>query len=262
MRNGQWSAFTGVLRYELWMQLRRPALWIAAGVICLFAFRSFRGFYLTDNGMTLDMRLGDWAGFLSGFYPIAAGLVLADRFPRDRKLHTDELLMTSPAETGARLWGKWVGTVLATLLPALIIYLLGAAAILQYAHDASRLPFALLLFLASDGTAVIFVGAFTIACTTFMWPILYQFLFVGYWFWGNFLNPHLGIPTINGTLLTARGDMILAGLFPSTVLRLHGFSAPSASFAQGIGSLALLLGCAVIAQLAAWRGLVRHEHHQ
>jgi ABC-2 type transport system permease protein len=261
-KNLQWPAFTGVLRYEFWMQIRRPALWITAVLLSLFLLKSFRGFFLADNGLTLDMNLGQWAEFLSGFYPIAAGLLLADRFSRDRKLHTDELLMTVPAATHVRLWGKWAGTVLATLIPVTAIYLLGALAIMQNRHDFSHLPFALLVFLASSGTALVFVGAFTLACTTVMWPILYQFLFVGYWFWGHFLNPKLGIPTINGTLLTVRGDIILAGLFPSSVLKADGFSAPTATLAQGFGSLALLLGCAAIAQIVAWRGLAWHEQHQ
>jgi ABC-2 type transport system permease protein len=261
-RNLQGSAFIGVLRYEFWMQVRRPALWIAAVLVGLFALRSFRGFYLVANGMTTDMRIGDWAGFLAGFYPLAAGLLLADRFARDRKLHTAELLATSLALSHVRLWGKWAGTVLATLIPATLIYLLGVVAILQYAQDFSRLPFTLLVFLANNGTAVVFVGAFTLACTTFMWPILYQFLFVGYWFWGNFLSPQVGIPTINGTLLTAKGSVTLAGLFPSTVFKLHSFSASTATVAQGLGSLVLLWGCAALAQLVAWRGLAWYEQHQ
>lgn len=262
MRTSQWLAFIGVLRYECWMQIRRPALWIAAALICLFAYRAFRGLYLANITVTMDMRLGNWAGFLASFYPLAAGLLLADRYTRDRKLHMNELLETTPAETGTRLWGKWAGTVVATLIPCILIYLFGVVVIMQLGHDFSQFPFALILFLAGNGTAIVFVAAFTLACTTRMWPVLYQFLFVGYWFWGNFLNPHDGIPTINGTLLTARGSFIHAGLFPSSVLKVDGYSDMTATLAQGIGSLVLLLGCAAIAQFAAWRGLVWQERHQ
>src|SRR5271165_3504339 len=131
MTNGlQWHALIGVLRYEFWMQLRRPALWITTGLVGLFVLRTFHGFYLVSNGLTVDMRLGSWSAFLANFYPIAAGLPLADRYTRDRKLHTDELLVTTPAMTGARFWGKWVGTVVATLLPCASIYLVGAVVIM------------------------------------------------------------------------------------------------------------------------------------
>jgi ABC-2 type transport system permease protein len=95
-----------------------------------------------------------------------------------------------------------------------------------------------------------------------MWPVLYQFLFVGYWFWGNLLSPQKGIPTLNGTLLTPRGDFILAGLFPQTVQAEGQYHALTATLAQGIGSLAALLGCAVVVQLVAWRGLVWREAHR
>lgn len=258
----QLSAFIGVLRYEFMMQVRRPALWIAAALVAAFVFRSFRGFYLDAGELTTDMRLGNWVIFVTGFYPLAAGLLLADRFSRDQKLHVDEVLATTPAHSNTRLWGKWAGTVLATLLPGAIISLLGALGILVYVRDASQAPLALAFFLVTTGVAVAFVGAFTLACTTVMWPILYQFLFVGYWFWGNFLNPRVGIPTLNGTLLTPRGDSTLAGLFPQSVLIQGSFHAPTATFAQGIGSLVALLGCAVLVQIVAWRGLVWRAQHQ
>src|SRR5262249_48603376 len=112
-------------------------------------------------------------------------------------------------------------------------------------------------FVATSVVAVLFVGAFSIACTTVLWPVLYQFLFVGYWFWGNFLNPKIGIPTLNGTLLSSDGRFILRGFFPAAA----PFE-PAATPLQAAGSLALLLGSAALALIIAWRGLLWWEAHR
>ena len=256
------SAFRGAFYYELLMQIRRPSLWIAFLLVSLFVFKAFNGFYLSDQIPTVAMALGNWSSFLVLFYPLACGLLLADRFPRDQKRHVTEILATTPSGLGVRLWGKYTGATIATLIPVFALNLGGALLIMQYHHDFGALPLALALFVVNMGTAVLFVGAFTIACTTVMWPVLYQFLFVGYWFWGNFLNPTVGIPTLNDTLLTPSGHYIVAGLFPSTVLIRPGFRGATASATQGVASLILLLGCAALVQLAAWAWLHWQQNHQ
>ena len=256
------TAFRATFHYELLMQIRRPSLWIALLLVSAFVFRAFGGLYLSDQTFDVAMALGSWSTFLTRFYPLACGLLLADRFSRDRKNQVAEILDTTPPGVGARLWGKYLGATVATLIPVFVIYLGGAMLIMRYHHDFTVLPLALALFVANMATAVLFVGAFSIACTTFMWPALYQFLFVGYWFWGNLLNPQVGIPTLNGTLLTPSGRFIVDGLFPSTVLTIHGVPLRTVTVAQGIGSLVLLLGCAVLAQVAAWGWLRWQQAHQ
>jgi hypothetical protein len=49
-----------------------------------------------------------------------------------------------------------------------------------------------------------FVAAFSIACPAVLPVRVYQVLFTGYWFWGNFLNPK-ALPTISDTVLVASG---------------------------------------------------------
>ena len=69
------------------------------------------------------------------------------------------------------------------------------------ARTISRLaPFALAAFIALVVPAILFVGAFAIACTTILWTPLFQFLFVGYMLWTS-LNV-TDIPTLSGTLLS------------------------------------------------------------
>jgi hypothetical protein len=256
-------AFGGALRYEFLMQVRRPALWIGGLLLSAFLFNHFGAFYLADRIPNVDESLGSWAGSVALFFPIAAGLLLADRYTRDRKAHVDELLETSAASTGARLFGKFFGSALATLAPVFLVYMVGAALILAHWGELAAVPLALALFVVVNVTGILFVGAFSIACTTALWPVVYQFLFVGYWFWGNLLNPRLGIPTLNGTLLTPNGRYARAGLFPSTVLHIGiYYEPPPATLAQAIGSLLLLLGCALVALLAAWGWLNWQQQHR
>ena len=244
----QVAVIGGALRYEFRMQVRRVSLWIGMLLLCVLVFRHFDYFYLGNSYITnARVSITSWASLIVLFFPIGAGLLLADRFARDGRLRVDELLDTVPGSLLARLTGKYLGSVLATVLPVWLIYLVGVSLIVAHWGDFGAIPLALVIFGLTTGVAVLFVGAFSIACTTVLWPVLYQFLFVGYWFWGNFLNPKLGIPTLNGTLLTPSGRLIIAGFF-SHLLRYGGTASPL----QASESLALLLSCAAVAQLAAW----------
>lgn len=254
------AVFGGVLRYEFLMQIRRISLWIGMLLLCALVFRHFDYFYLgTGNAAVTNARASivSWASVVALFFPIGAGLLLADRFTRDGKTRVDELLNTVPGPLFARLAGKYVGSAVATLVPILLIYLVGCALIVAHWNDVSAIPLACVTFALTTGVAVLFIGAFSIACTTILWPVLYQFLFVGYWFWGNFLNPKLGIPTLNGTLLTPSGRFIIGGFFPGLIPY-----EDNGTRLQGIESLALLLGCAVVAQLAAWLWLRWRNSHR
>jgi hypothetical protein len=136
------------------------------------------------------------------------------------------------------------------------VQLAGSVLIAIHWGDPGALAFSAVTFAVTSGVAVVFVGAYSIACTTLLWPVLYQFLFVGYWFWGNFLNPHTGIPTLNGTLLTPDGRYILGGFFP-----IWPRFQQSATPLQAAESLALLLGCALVALVAAWGWLRWRRWH-
>ena len=261
------AAFLGAARYEFLMQIRRVALWVGMLFLYPFCFNHFNDRFLDPITFpAARYSLGQWAQFIALFFPLAAGLLLADRFTRDRKTRVDELLPTTQSALGARLSGKYIGSALATLVPIFAAYVIGVALIIGHWNAFGDVPLALGLFLVGLVPAVLFVGAFSIACTTVLWPVLYQFLFVGYWFWGNFLNPHLGIPTLNGTLLTPSGKHTITGLFFSAsgihLGQSGGISLPVSTFQQGVESLLLLLGCALVAQAAAWGWLRWQETHR
>ena len=73
-------------------------------------------------------------------------------------------------------------------------------------------PMSLAAFLSISVPAMAFVTAFALACPTIMPVRVFQVLFTGYWFWGNYLNPAV-FPTIAGSLLTANGRIAQEGWF-------------------------------------------------
>lgn len=260
----QLSALLGAARYEFLMQIRRIALWVGMLFLYPFCFNHFNSFFLDSSTIpSARFSLGQWTQFIGLFFPLAAGLLLADRFTRDRKTRVDEVLTTTQSALGARLAGKYIGSSLATLIPIFVAYAIGAALIISHWNDFGDVPLALGMFLVGLVPAVLFVGAFSIACTTVLWPVLYQFLFVGYWFWGNFLNPKLGIPTLNGTLLTPSGKHAITGIFLQGIdTHIKGYTLSVSTFQQGIESLLVLLGCALVVQLATWGWLRWQQAHR
>jgi hypothetical protein len=193
------------------------------------------------------------------FIPPALGILLADRLSRDRRLRIDELLNTTSGSVGARLLGKYSGTLLATLVPMLIIYGIGISYI-SYHWQAIQgwgtllrlLPGAFALFLAVIVPGAAFVAAFSLAVPLFLWLPLYQFLFVCYWFWGNAFDPGRGLPTLSDTILTPLGGYMLAGFFGED----SGLVVHHATVLQGAESLLLLLALAGCVITVTWRYLL------
>jgi hypothetical protein len=66
----------------------------------------------------------------------------------------------------------------------------------------------LVAFLAMALPAHAFVIAFSLACPLVIPLRVYQVLFTGYWFWGNYLNPK-AFSTISNTLLVPSGKYVL-----------------------------------------------------
>jgi hypothetical protein len=253
----QWSAVSGVTRYEFAMQLRRPSLWVGLGLSSVLLMATFGSFTTLSPGVTTISHgetLVLWTTTCSFLVTAGAGLLLADRTPRDRKTKMLELLRTSPAPTLARILGKYTGAVLATLVPIALIYAVGVGRLIALWGDGSLLPMALATFAAILVPAVLFVGAFSIACPTVLWTPLYQFLFVGYWLWTS-LNPGSGqpIPTLSGTLLSPGLSYVVTGFFHFSAYDPidKGFY-PASSIALGIANIAVLLGSAILALVVAW----------
>src|SRR5207302_4913010 len=141
-----------------------------------------------------------------------------------------------PAALSARLVGKYLGSTLATLVPMFAFYSIGIGYVLYQTHNLLALPLALATFAAIVLPGILFIAAFSIACPAILWVPLYQFLYVGYWFWGNWLGARTGIPTLSETILTPVGTYISSGFFGDSI-----FPVQDATAWLAIESMLLLL---------------------
>ena len=244
------SVFVGAFSYEFRMQVRRPMLWIvqfltalliagilsrAAGVLDLVMH--------VQNSPVLESVVY-WTNFINYVLPIAAGILIADRLPRDQRTKVQELLTATPGSLVARLFGKYLGCTFATWLPICSLYCLGIIFILTKTGNLLVLLLALETFATIILPCMLFVGAFSIALPALILVPLYQFLFLGYWFWGN-LYGSKSIPTISSTLLEPGGGYMSQGFFGVTM-----FNVTSATAFQGVESLLLLLTLALLVMFA------------
>jgi ABC-type Na+ efflux pump permease subunit len=250
------SALAGAARYEFWMQVRRRAMWVTLGLFGLLVFTGYRNPWDLMRGDGpfapgfLRGVVAEWAFVVQAMMPIAFGVLLADRLPRDRRTRVAELLATLPGSGGGRLIGKCLGAALATMVPILLMYVAGVGYALARSGDWGVVPVGVAAFALINLPGLLFVAAFSIACTAVLWPPLYQFLFVGYWFWGNLLGPRVHIPSLSGTLLTPVGEYPASAFFGIVSLTVQ-----DAAAWEGLASIGLLLGLAALALWCAHRYL-------
>lgn len=255
----QVAVLAGSLRYEFRMQIRRRSLWIAmflVGILQITVFAPHANL-LTNIYIHLPLAqtVAELAIMTNFLLPTAFGCLMADRLPRDRRTKVEDLFISTPGALSMRLLGKYLGSMSATFIPVLIFYSLGVCYILYLTGNIQTLPVALAVLVVVILPGMLFISAFSIACPAFMWVPLYQFCFVGYWFWGNFLSPHTGIPTLSGTILNPEGRLIVAGIF-------HLDDGQVATQLQGIQSIALLVALAALVIIVLWSVLKWQQARQ
>lgn len=247
------SVFSGAFTYEFRMQVRRRAVWITLTLIALGLLGL--GSRTPDMQNTLN-HLGrfpllsvlvTWTNAISLLLPIGVGVMLADRLPRDRRYKVDELFTSMHGALSARLVGKYLGATLATILPMLLFYLLGVGYITYQTHNILTIPLGLETFGVILLPGLLFISAFSLACPALMWVPLYQFLFVGYWFWGNIFPIGRGIPTLSYTILTPIGSFISDGFYHTGI-----FDGYYVTNMQAIESVVALLSITVLVIVALW----------
>src|SRR5262252_6176395 len=98
------SVTGGVLRYEFLMQFRRRSIWLVMVIVSILGFGLWvplLSAHPVNAHPVLSAQLDSsqafyttmyLAEFTAWFLPLGAGLVLADRLVRDKKLHVDEIL--------------------------------------------------------------------------------------------------------------------------------------------------------------------------
>lgn len=254
----------GVLRYEFRMQVRRPVLWL---VFCGFTLLDLSAI-VSDlqnppfRNLLMHMSLFQLAGTMTSLTnwlpPLGVGILLADRLVRDRRMRVEELLTTLPGTLRMRLMGKYLGVTCASLVPAFLLFLVIIGVTTWTTGNVLLIPASLLCYAAIVLPGMLFVAAFSLACPMVIWLPLYQFLFFGYWVWGNLFNSNGIIPTLNGTILTPVGSVIAAGLFSAETL---GGALPSPAI-NGVASLVVLFGIAVLVLVALYQYLKWEQARQ
>lgn len=241
------SVMGGALRYEFLMQIRRRSIWLVLALVGALSAILWLAFQSGPDTTSRDAVLF-LAQFTAWFLPVGVGLVLADRLARDKKLHVDEILETFPGSMGARLFGKYLGSALATLIPVIILYTAGAISIVVRFHDPQSLLLALEAFAAIPLPGMLFAAGFSLALPAILNVPLYQLLFIGYWFWADLTPPRFKIPTPVATMLNATGPWAQEAFFHNqwVFLRLNP------TVLQGVESVALLVGLGCAAVLLAW----------
>ena len=242
----------GVLRYEYIKSVKRWGIWLAFAVAMLPFAISFPAWPRESVALTTVQLAARLALSLNFLMPVVGGIVMADRLPRDRRYGLQELLFSTPLRPHEYVLGKFVGVLLSALTPVLLASLLGAVALTMTGAPAGILPSAVLAFVGINVPAFVFVGAFSIACPAILPVRVYQVLFTGYWFWGNFLNPSF-LPTLNGTILTPSGDFVAGGLLGVPFGASSGYGATAAVLNLLVLAIAAALALFALDRYLAWQ---------
>lgn len=256
------STLFGVAHYEYRMAIRRWGMWVAYAVGALPYIINALIEPAQEPTLPVWQFAGSVAITLNLWMPVLGGIVMADRLPRDRKLGVCELLASTPLRRRTYVLGKYVGVVLAALTPVLasslllaVIATLRGTSLEAAPERLATLAGALLAaFLAINVPAYLFVGAFSLACPAVLPVRVYQVLFTGYWFWGNFINPK-ALPTLNGTLLTPKGGFVASAFFHLGREMFVG----AHTAVEAVLNLAVLGACAAAALLALERYLAYQQ---
>jgi hypothetical protein len=259
------SPLQGALRYEFRMQWRRWVMWLpvlaAAAIVLSFVSGGRVTYY---HAFSAPAAVGTFALLFNFITPMACGLILADRLTRDRQLHVDEVLQSLPVSPQPRVWGKALGPMLATMVPWLVIELVGFGLLAVYKHTISVLVLGVAAFLTINLPALLFTAALSVVLPVVLWTPAYRFLFIGLWFWAG-LDPSR-IPSISSSLVAPYGGYAAAGLFggqggyaaTSGALIHFGPLAPLPTTATGLLSVLLILAL-VVAVLALGPVLLRAQ---
>jgi ABC-type transport system involved in cytochrome c biogenesis permease component len=241
---GAFGALLGVARHEYRMHVRRWSLWIVTAlVVALTAWTGMFAFAPGHDPGSTARIVGGQAVSTNLLALAVVGALTADRWVRDGLLGVQELLDAQPVAPGIRLWGKYLGVTAASATPLAVIWAILTARIGLHEHQWQTAALAATAFAVITLPGLLFVAAFGIACPRVLGARPYQVLFVGYWFWGNLVPPHL-MPTLAGTWLTPVGKYANAALFAHSdhALLLTGGANPVGAYA----SITLLIGISIL----------------
>jgi ABC-type transport system involved in multi-copper enzyme maturation permease subunit len=240
-----------VFRYEYLMQIRRWGLWIGLFLTCgLFLFlllqtagnpRAVPSEYTTQPWALATLLIEEFTLFA----PIAAGILAADRFPRDRQMGMSELINSSLPSRLPLVLGKYAGSLLAMLTPPIILLLLSLVYLVVYFHQPAVFLTAPVVLLAVALPSWLFVVAWSLAFPLIMPLRLYQVLFAGFWMWAVAVPP-TDLPTINQSILSVDGQYAHFAFFINDPIEAH-YLRPPATVGLAVVNMALIVGLSVVA---------------
>lgn len=216
------TQFFNVVRKEFGMSSRRVSVWIVFLILLVF-YVGVDVAPLIKGEIDLIPVVQFWPAAaltifkMNLFFPLVSGVLIADRLVRDHRVGVDELQYSAPISTTAYVLAKYIGVTASMLVPEFVtVICVALVPILAGLTSWAYLGVMLVCGVAISLPTMLFVAAFSLVCPMVMPVRVYQVLFVGYWFWGNFLSPEV-FPTISGTLLNASGTFALQGFFGGTV---------------------------------------------
>ncbi|MDK2982483.1 MAG: hypothetical protein PWQ55_2830 [Chloroflexota bacterium] len=234
--------FLGVLRYEFNMSFKRRSILITA-----LLFSAYYIYLWLTNEYSFDIAEGfvnplfAQAGRnvfgLNLFFPVVVGIAASDRALRDFQLGTRELLRATHLRKTTYVLGKYCGVVASFIaLEFIIVFLVSTLIVFIYHVPAIIILYHFLCVLFISAPGLCFIIAFSLFFPLFMPLRVYQILFTGYWYWGNFISPTVMF-TLSDTVLNASGE------FPMTAFLgvMVSVDSPLVTQAKAITNIAVLL---------------------
>ncbi len=246
----------GVLRYEYLMQIRRWGLWIGpvvlTGLIYFFEAQSLLRSQQSSSQQPWLVAI-NLAAPLNIFAPVAAGILVADRFPRDFRLGTHEVLKVALPSSRPLVIGKYLGSLLAVFTPAVLTMLVMLVFLALRLQMGALFWMAPLVALGTVIPAWLFFVAWSLVFPLALPLRLYQVLFAGFWLWATAIPP-TRLPTINWTILSLQGDYVDHAFFNDTG-DMYAHFHPPAEPGWALVNLGLTVGLALLALLLTPRVL-------
>ncbi len=240
-----------IFRYEYLMQIRRWGLWIGLFVtVGLFFFLLLRATgnpkvipadYTTQPFKLATLVIEEF----NLFAPVAAGILAADRFTRDRLLGTGELIRSSLPSRLPLVLGKYAGSLLAIFTPPLILLVVSVTYLAVYFHQPAVFLTAPVVLLAVVVPAWLFVVAWSLIFPLVMPLRLYQVLFAGFWMWAAVVPPDR-LPTINWSIFSVNGQYAHYVFFLNDPVGSRLFR-PPATIGWAIFNICYIVGLSVLA---------------